>query len=154
VYHKVQELLKEGIFIKFVIGNTHLCQINLQNDKAVNLLVLNEILRRDIFLKQNEKYRGIVQLLKILKATYAVRAAFYLDKTCYIVCDNLAQVPYIEEKLEKTSSKCISTEEFLDIMLKPSAITENVILVGFEQYFELLQRIPSQLQRRLSPEKP
>ncbi len=60
----INRLIKENILKKEVIGNSYLCSLNLNNEKTLSYLTLNEIEKKEKFI---EKLKNIKTLLNQIK---------------------------------------------------------------------------------------
>jgi len=54
------KLIKDNIIIKQTIGNSHLCTLNLNNEKTQAYLTLNEIEKKERFIEKNKNIRTLI----------------------------------------------------------------------------------------------
>jgi len=59
-HRTVSRLIKDGVIIKEKAGNSHLCSLNMANEKTPALMQLSEIERRDEFLSDNKELKLIL----------------------------------------------------------------------------------------------
>ncbi|MBN1157670.1 hypothetical protein JXA85_08690 [Candidatus Woesearchaeota archaeon] len=125
IHKKVNEMLDEGVLRRTIIGNSHLCFLDLTNEKAVILLTLNEL--------KKKKKLGITaekQILELREKT-VLHSMIYSDKKLVAV---------VERKPESVSTriKLLTTSE-----IRKEFPKEYVVLYGYERFFEIM----GQLQR-------
>ena len=63
------KLIKDNIIIKQTIGNSHLCTLNLNNEKTQAYLTLNEIEKKEKFIEKNKNIKTCInEITKKIKA--------------------------------------------------------------------------------------
>lgn len=141
---KVSSLLDMGIMKKIVIGRSHLCSLNLDNEKTRLLLGLNEINKKlkiktkeyDEFIEDNED----IDICSIIKSG---------KKTVFILSDLKKR-----RKIERSFPESIIIEksEFLDLISEMPRVYENhTVIYGYEKFFELIKKSANELKRTYSP---
>ena len=142
VNKRVSYLIEQGILKKSVLGSSHLCSLNLANDKCIVLLSLVEIKKRDRFLKRNSKLRGALELLK--KETS--------KRTFHCILLNKGKIIFVLEDplysivIQGFQSTVVGKKEFLDLLLNSDVLQDHVIVHGFEKYFEFVKEIEKELR--------
>ncbi|MFH1369785.1 MAG: nucleotidyltransferase domain-containing protein [Planctomycetota bacterium] len=61
VHRTVNKLTKDGVLIKNKVGKSHLCSLNLKNEKTLALIQLSEIEKRDEFYNANKELKLILE---------------------------------------------------------------------------------------------
>jgi len=61
VHRTVNKLTKDGVLIKNIVGKSHLCSLNLKNEKTLALIQLSEIEKRDEFYNANKELKLILE---------------------------------------------------------------------------------------------
>lgn len=61
VHRTVQQLSRDGVLKKDRVGNSHICSLNLENEKALTLVKLSEIERREEFNSKNRELKLILE---------------------------------------------------------------------------------------------
>lgn len=142
---KVSELIERGILKKMVIGRSYLCSLNLDNEKTILLLSLNEINKKEsLDISEIESFVSSTHLessiLSVLKAG---------DRFYFIVQD-LRDRHLIGRKFP--DSVVISKNEFLDMILEDRQIfTDHVVIYGYGCFFNLLRCAYPEIRREFSP---
>jgi len=146
----VNELLKDGIFKKIIIGRSYLCSINLRNDKAVYLLILNEIKKKEKFLKKNKKFSEIIPILEKIKSGFKVYTTLALNDSLIFVLDYINDKDAIINKypaIKKLNPVFYDRDSFCDTLIKDDTLVEDkVILYAYETYFELVESVEDKLR--------
>ena len=146
VNKRVSYLVDESILKKSVLGSSHLCSLNLANDKCIVLLSLVEIEKRDKFLKRNSKLRKALELLKkeISKRTFHC-VLLSKDKIIFVLED-----PRFSIVIQGFKSSVVGKEEFLDLLLNSDVLQDHVIVYGFDRYFEFVKEVEDRLRLKHS----
>ena len=61
VHRTVNKLTKDGVLVKNIVGKSHLCSLNLKNEKTSALMQLSEIEKRDEFYSANKELKLILE---------------------------------------------------------------------------------------------
>ncbi|MBD3203354.1 hypothetical protein GF327_03610 [Candidatus Woesearchaeota archaeon] len=150
---KVNELIEQEIFNKTKIGRSHLCSVNLRNDKARVLLMLNEIEKKERYLKKT----NLLDKEKIFEITGAFNIFTILQsgQRLIFVLNYLNDKEAIKNKfpyIKKLDPEFFEMPDFKqEILSDKSIIKDHVILYSFEKYFEILQEIQKELLVNFSP---
>ena len=146
---KVNELIDQGILNKTQVGRSHLCSVNLLNDKAVLLLSMNESLKKDKKIKKIKNSGKFIEEIREIGKEFDVHTIILLDTNLIFVLDHI----YDKEAIKNTFSAIkkfdldfFTKEEFQQHLLQPKEIQDSkVIMYSFENYFEIVQEIHKQL---------
>jgi len=148
---KVNQLIKEGILNKTVIGKSYLCSINLENDKAIALLILNEAIEKQSFFK-SKKFTKLEEEIKDIKKKFKIYTVFYADKKLHFVLDHIYDKEAIKNSYKEIkifSLQFYSKQDFYDVILqKKSLLSNKIILYSPEKYFELVSEIKEKLMMK------
>ncbi len=143
---KVNEFIKEGIFNKVQVGRSYLCSINLENPKAVALLMLNDAINKESFLKkQSTKFSE--ELNKISKE-FKIYTIFISNSKIYIILDHIHDkeaIKIISHELKKFDLIFLSKHEFQTHIIHDKSLLDKTILYSSQKYYELLNEIKTQL---------
>lgn len=143
---KVNEFIKEGIFNKVQIGRSYLCSINLESTKAVALLMLNDAIKKESFLKkQTTKF---AEELNIIAREFRVYTIFLSRNKIYFVLDHIHDKEAIKitsKELRKSDLVFLSKSEFHSQIIHDKSLLNKTILYSSQKYYELLNEIKAQL---------
>ena len=143
---KVNEFIKEGIFNKVQVGRSYLCSINLDNTKAVALLMLNDAIKKEFFLnKQSPKFAE--ELSKITKE-FRIYTIFLSKKKIYFVLDHIHDkeaIKIISKELKRLDLMFLSKSQFQEQIIHDKNLLDKTILYSSQKYYELLNEIKAQL---------
>jgi hypothetical protein len=146
---KVNELIEERILNKIQVGRSYLCSIDLNNDKAILLLSLNDINKREKYLGKIKKSKDIIDEIRLIKKEFKTYTILLQGKKLIFVLDHIHDKEAIKNKfnrIRKFELEFITKLEFQDKMLSDkSLLTDRVILYSPETYYELIQEIQSQI---------
>ena len=142
---KVSYMIKENILKKYIMGNSYLCSPNLNNEKTVILLTLNEIKKRDILLKKDKSLFNIINSIDSLKKKITIHAVALYNQKLYFVLENLDDKKIINDSI-KFKSIFLTKSDFQTSILKGKIINNYVVLYGFSKFFEFIQEIYLQLK--------
>lgn len=131
VNKRVSHLLKLGILRKRVVGSSHLCSLDLHNEKTVVLLTLVSIEKRDKFLKRRKQVQ--IQLEKIKQNRKEILCAVANKDRTIVVADRDQDIKGIEY---------MSRSDFLNFLLNDKA----QVIFGFERYFEMIMEVEKELR--------
>ncbi|MBN2422329.1 hypothetical protein JXB41_03815 [Candidatus Woesearchaeota archaeon] len=147
------EFVKQGILKKIAVGRSYLCSLNLKNEKAIVLLALNEINKRNVYLKQ-ENNLNIEKIYEIKKRFKIYTILFSLNKLIFVL-------DYINDK-DAIINQFPSVKKFDPIFFDKTAfhrelisnktiLEKHVIIYAFEKYYEIIQEIEEELFIKYSP---
>ena len=143
---KVNQLIKEEIFNKVQVGRSYLCSINLDNTKAVALLVLNDAIKKESFLKKlNKEFSD--ELNKISKE-FKIYTIFLSKKKIYFVLDHIHDkeaIKIISKELKRFDLMFFSKSQFQEQIIHDKKLLDKTILYASQKYYELLNEIKAQL---------
>jgi DNA-binding Lrp family transcriptional regulator len=140
VYHKVQELLGAGIFIKLVVGNTHLCRINLGSDLAKSLLTINEVQARDEWLLSTSKGKGLTAELHKLPEEHQDIIVVKVRNNFYAVAD-AETILALKKILSRFHIHHLTIPQFADMIVREKSHDQIIVLTGFDAYFSLMRQV-------------
>lgn len=144
VNKKVTSLIEEGILQKITIGRSHLCSLNLENEKTILLLSLNEMNKHA---PDKKKVKEFIRRYNLGFTVYSV--VKYEDKLVFIL-NNLRERRKIENHFDNAIA--LDESEFLDMMAEDSSLFSNhIVLYGYERFFELITNAREELKRVYSP---
>jgi hypothetical protein len=154
---KVTILVKNNIFKKTIVGRSHLCSLNLQNDETIYLLILNEIKRKkQTFEAASQKATKILSYSsKIAKASGANLVLKIKDEIFFVVDKKEEVLPLeksiIPQMLQDLSPVVIDRAEFLSRLKKDPKLQEDkIIMLGFEKYYDYIREIEDELKIKYS----
>lgn len=142
---KVTSLIEEGILNKIVVGRSYLCSLNLQNDKTIILLSLNEINKRckakmpeiETFVSKNNIQFSIISVVKSD------------DSTIFIVNDLKVRM-MIQRAFE--DAIVVNKDEFTSLLFEdPEIFRKHVVVYGHQNFFEMIRGCISELKNEYSP---
>lgn len=61
VHKTVNKLIKDGVVLKDQAGKSHLCSVNLENEKTIALIQLSEIEKKNEFYNSNKELKVILE---------------------------------------------------------------------------------------------
>ena len=102
-------LLAEGILTKEVIGHSHRCKLNLQNDKTLIYLSLLETIKRDELLQNNTYARELLKKIDKQSAQHGILLAWLKKETLLLVTTHQQQT----NSLFGMPTTTLSLQEFL-----------------------------------------
>ncbi|MBU0756842.1 MAG: hypothetical protein KKF44_02145, partial [Nanoarchaeota archaeon] len=144
---KVTSFFSEGILRKIPVGRSYLCSVNLANEKAVLLLTLIELEKKDALLKRNRKLS--IESLSKIRSNFKVHTIFESDARLCFVLDYLNdkdailnQFPEIRQHNPVFFDKSQFKRELLE---NKTLLTEKTVLYSYEKYFELVHEIEGEL---------
>jgi hypothetical protein len=153
---KVTILIKNKIFKKMVVGRSYLCSLNLQNDETIYLLVLNEIRKKRIVLKNNTRLeKAFDYIYKISQLTDAEIVLYFKEKIVFVMksnaeSDQLAK-SILKEALHGIEFETMTKEKLLQAVIDDKSLHEDkTILLGFEKYYGFIREIEDELKVRYS----
>jgi DNA-binding Lrp family transcriptional regulator len=150
INHKVNELIEEGILKKTVAGRSILCSINIENEKAVLLLSLNEIEKRERHSKRLSS--ELLEEISKIRKSFKVYTILIQNKCITFVLDHLYDKEAIKNgfsKIKEFELRFFSKDEFLETALKDNSLTSGqVILYSPATYFEFISQIKGELVMR------
>jgi hypothetical protein len=154
---KVTILVKNNIFKKTIVGRSHLCSLNLQNDETIYLLILNEIKRKkETFEVASQKAAKILSYsCKVAKASGANLVLKIKDEIFFVVDKKEEVLPLeksiIPQMLQDLSPVIIDRAEFLSRLKKDPKLQEDkIIMLGFEKYYDCIREIEDELKIKYS----
>lgn len=135
VYNVVQVLLEDHVLLKLVVGNTHLCTVNLDSDKAVILLSLHHLRKRESLRKHE------LSLLTSLKEAKDLFSTAFLAKgRFYVVTEDKKKA-----KKRFQSLTCIDRRECSELFVGQNLNKDALVLLGFEGYYDILRHVLDRL---------
>ncbi len=150
---KVTGLIESNILKKSVIGKSHLCSINLDNDEAMFLLILNEIKKKKAATDKNQKLVEVTSQIHQLKRVMTIHLALVTSKKLIFVLEDPKQKNILDKSASINSQKfeVYTKKEFQDLLLDDSSVLkDHVILYGFEKYHHYVKEIDKMLKLKYS----
>ncbi len=125
---KVTLLLKNQIFKKIVVGRSHLCSLNLDNDETIYLLILNEIQKKKSFAKNNLTVCDYTtKICKASKFTLAIKThnkiIFVSEETDEKIKQQNDDEKIISQTLKHLEPIFTSKDQFLQMLANDVIIT-------------------------------
>ncbi|MFH0978153.1 MAG: hypothetical protein V1837_02510 [Candidatus Woesearchaeota archaeon] len=142
VYNAVQGLIEQGILSKLVVGNVHLCQLNLDNDLTISLLSLLALQKREPLIRKHKSVHQFLASLKHSNLRFSVDFSFFLKGEYYLVVHDAHECKWIQQSFG--TAKCLDLASGLDLLALHH--TEATVLLGFERYYQALFSIFDRLQ--------
>ena len=134
-------LIKENILNKLQAGHSYRCSINLESEKALLLLSLNEVEKRERYLKTVKKPKQFLEEIREIKKSFNIYTIFAHSAKLYFVLDHI----YDKEAIKNSFSVI---KQFKLVFLTRSEFTDSirqepkknpVIFYAPKKYFELVQ---------------
>ena len=150
IYKKLTGFIDEGIFKKTRIGSSILCSINLQNEEAILLLSINEILKKKELLSNNPEIKEQLNKIKELNKKITVHTAIRVENKLIIVTENQVY----KKTLEKEFLNCnvLTKQEFKEQAIEDkSIIQDHILLYHKEKYYEIIGEIENELKIKNFP---
>ncbi|MEM4397307.1 MAG: hypothetical protein QW757_01625 [Candidatus Woesearchaeota archaeon] len=161
INNKVNSLIKEGILTKIVAGKSYLCTINLDSEKAIALLTLNEAEKKEKEIK-NKKIKNIISEIKEIKNKFSIYTILYynsfnekeneketLKETIIFVLDYINDKEAIKNSypiLNKFNLIFFEIDSFENYLVKNyHLISKFIVLYSYEKYYEILNEIKNKL---------
>ncbi|MEM3373983.1 MAG: hypothetical protein QXE31_02060 [Candidatus Woesearchaeota archaeon] len=146
INNKVNSLIKEGILTKLETGRSYLCTINLENEKAIALLTINEADKK----KQYEKKINLIkEEINDIKNKFKVYTILLHNTTLIFVLDYLNDKEAIKnlyENIKKFDLIFFDKTSFQQYLIKnPNLLNEFIIIYSYEKYYELVNEIKNNL---------
>ncbi len=142
---KVTRLIEHNILKKMVVGRSYLCSLNLDNDKTIMMLALNEIAKRS---KSNDP--ELEEFLRSNAIRMNILSVVRSDGMLFFVVSDLRSRRHIEKRFRGCT--VVDQEEFEDILFENTKIfTDHVVMYGFEKFFEIIRAGQDELKRIHSP---
>jgi len=161
VHRTVNGLIKDGVVIKNTAGRSHLCSLNLKNEKTLTLIQLSEIEKRDDFYNKNKELKlilgDLVKSIESQSGTVSIvlfgsytrgMAAKESDIDILLISEEKAGTDRITKEIYAKYGKEINTivitpDDFKKQIGKPvirEIINSHCILYGTEKFVSLVFR--------------
>ncbi len=144
----VSMMIEDGILIKKVIGRSYLCSINFRNDEAVVLLTLNEINKRNNFVQKNKAMRLLLDTIDQLRRDITIHSVVWSKKELFLVVENIDDENNIRSKFSTKQKIVVLTKKFSKKLFESINPKDQIILYGYEKYFEYLQEVEDELRAK------
>lgn len=130
-----RQLIEKGILKKEVIGHSILCSLNLSNDEAIGLLVINSIRKKNIAESKEDNIKNAQTLINDLKADTTIHTAFLKNTKLIIICkDEFEAAKLLQSKdLPQLDIEIIGKENF-----SKEHLENPMIIFGFEEFWRLV----------------
>jgi hypothetical protein len=145
VNKKVTELLDRSILKKTVVGKSHLCSLNFENEATIHLLLAHQLQK-----KRRMQTEAIERFIRARRLSMTIHCVVrHGDKLLFVV-ENLKDRREIAREFP-TAEVC-DKKEFLDYLIDDKDIfRDHVVIYGAERFFELLMMDLSELKKTHSP---
>ena len=143
VYNTVQEFFAQGILNKVESGRSHLCSINLENEKAIMLLALNEIAK-----KEKRRLGSVAGDIHKMNRQFRIDCIIKSGKSLVFVLDHIHDqeaIKNIYKSVHDYDLDFIDREGFRDYLIRNPPSKQQVVLSGYEQYYSMLATVVHQL---------
>jgi len=140
VNNTANNLIDENILNKNQEGHSYQCSINLENEKALLLLSLNEIMKKEKYLKKIKKPREFLEEIKEIKTKFKIHTIFVHSKKLYFILDHIYDQEAIKNKfsaIKQFKLVFMSKEDFAEF-LKSGQDKNPVIFYAPKRYYELV----------------
>jgi hypothetical protein len=148
IYHKINELIDEGILQKVIIGRSTMCSINLDSEKAVFLLGLTKTYQKEQFSKKENLIARLDQIVRRIRLTYRLHTVVYSNKKVYFVLDHLFDKDSILNNFDLTyfNTVFVTAEEFQSMILNDQKLISDVLIIhAYEKYYEIVNHMKDKL---------
>jgi hypothetical protein len=137
VHAAATSLINEGILLKETIGHSHLCRLNLANDKTLIYISLLETMKRDALLLERPEERLLLSKIDSTSAKLGTLLAWRRKNDLLLVTtetrSDTNEMPHF--------TKMISLSAFLsDEELRSTISGEGTLLFGHALYVSLLKQ--------------
>lgn len=141
---KVNELIREGVLSKMVVGRSHLCSLNLENPKTRLLSGLIELSRLE-----SSKARIIKEIQTRLKDLGKIgEHTFSLLKGRTVILCVTDKTPFLQASLPRPWRLQLADHQDMEQLLQdPSIFSDHLLLSGYDRYFEFINDHASHLRR-------
>jgi hypothetical protein len=152
---KIKKSADDNVIKIRTIGRSSLCSLNLREDKAVVLLILNEIKKKKQFASFEKANQALIENTDSIRFNFDIYTVV-LDKSAdklIFVLRNAQDSEKIKKSLviKKYPAVFMSLEQFRQSILKSEILQNHIVLCSFEKYFEILQSVEKDLQYLYSP---
>ncbi len=143
INYKVNSLISKGILNKKEIGRSYLCSINLDSDKAVLLLSLNEVSKRDRKIKKLGK--NFIEDIKTIRSEFDIYTIILKKNKLFFVLDHIHDQEAIKNlfpKLNRFELIFLTKKEFKQYLIQNKDFLQRAtVLCCYESYYELLSEV-------------
>ena len=144
---KVNALIRQGVLKKVQVARSNLCSINLDSNKAIALLSLNEAIEREKLLSKTQ-FREFEHQIKDLSKNFKIDTIFFSkSKVCFIL-DHIYDKEAIKNQLKQKKYDLIfyTKEFFQKELLENKSLLDKIVLYSPDKYFEIVNQIRNQLE--------
>ncbi len=156
INRKVGGMIDESILKKVVIGNSHLCSLNLRNEKTTLLLTMNEINKKKKI--DSELRADIRECINEIKKKVMLQSVIYLpqpEEQAIFVLSSSKDEAYVERATKHLPIKrvFVNRNQLKKMIVdeKTGVFRHKILLYGYEKYFESLYEIEDTLRKVYSP---
>ena len=140
---KVNSLISEGIIKKSIFGRSYICSINLENDLALAYLSIDEINAKEKK-KKNVDKKTKEKIDEILSLSLS-KNIIYSQGKIYVILDDAHKFALGRYKSDDVF--LLNSEEFKKLILtQTSILKDHIIFQSYENYFQILREIATQLR--------
>jgi DNA-binding Lrp family transcriptional regulator len=146
---KVNELIEDGILDKIQIGHSYQCSINFSNEKAVALLTLNDVEKKNETLHKLKSHNRLLEDLLSIRKEFKIITILLKGKSLFFILDYLHDQEAIKNLypgLKEYDLVFYDKKSFQQYLLhNKSKIYDFSVLYSHEKYFEILGEIKDQM---------
>jgi hypothetical protein len=149
---KVNNLISEGVISTANVGRSILCSLNLDNEKSIALLILENAGKKERAFAKIRNRKGFLDEIRTIKEEFNVDTIFLAGRDLIFVIDN----PHDREAIKNMFSEIkqfslvfCSKAGFKEYLIKdPAAISSHIVLYSYERYFESVSSVKSEIIAR------
>ncbi len=142
---KVNSLINEGVLTKFNIGRSYQCSINLNSERAVALLTLNEVEKKEKLFLKIKNINKALEDIKNIKNEFKIYTILLYNNSLIFVLDYLHDQEAIKNlfhSIKQFDLIFLDKSSFKKYLLaNKSKLHEHAILYSYEKYFEIMGEV-------------
>jgi len=143
---KVTSLLKENILKKTVVGRSHLCSLNMENEQTLLMLSMRQLVKKRK-LKISEEINEFIEQNKL---TITIHCVVKYNNSLLFVVENIKDRRRIVRRF--SDAVVVGKQEFLDLLDEEERLFRgHIVLYGTERFYEFLMIELEELKRQYSP---
>jgi len=145
VNKKVSELIEQRILNRIIVGKSHLCSLNLNNEMTIQYLSLIEIEKRE-----KSKTQQIDEFITQNLLSITIHCVIRSKNRLFFIIENIKD----RRKIERAFDKAIVVDktEFLDLISEDRDLfNDHLIIYGYHKFYELLELELDEVKKIHSP---
>jgi len=143
---KVNQLIKQNILNKTVIGKSYLCSLNFENHKTVLMLCMRQYLKTS----KEKAAAEVNRFIDEQKMDLSIHCVVSYNNHILFVVEDLRDRRKITRRIKR--ARVVGKQEFLDLLDEEEAVfRKHAVIYGAERFFELLRIELDELKRLYSP---